>query len=145
MQVGAPTHGHPSPSCVSPERAGLWGSVTCVLQPEWGFHHLLLSHPWTPSDQCCQHKVVRKNQRNGHSQSSPSQIAPWVLQGLIPSLFPVSLSSTTVTSIGDRTQKSFAFFAEEIVCNAEIIFHTFLSFLADVSETHTFLRHRDAR
>lgn len=72
----------------------------------------------------------------------------------------VSFSWATVTSLSDKIQKSFAFFAGKtsslysiihftytlFMCNVEIIVSTFLAFVADVSEPHRSLRYRcDAR
>ena len=84
----------------------------------------------------------------------------WDWSSAVPWLISVSLSTATVTSLSDKIQKSFAFFAGKtsslysiihftymlFMCNVEVIFGTFLAFIADISETHRSLRHRcDAR
>lgn len=98
-------------------------------------------------DQCCQHKVARKKQSNGHACSQPSLslIAPWLLQGLIPccaiadSSFPQQYHCNKLKWQNIEILCILCWGNQLSMCNVEIIFSTFLSFLADVSETQRFL------
>lgn len=84
---------------------------------------------------------------NGHACSQPSLslIAPWLLQGLIPccaiadSSFPQQYHCNKLKWQNIEILCILCWGNQLSMCSVEIIFSTFLSFLADVSETQRFL------
>lgn len=106
--VGGPHHGHPLPSSVSPDRAGMshLGSPTQMGFPSpppfisldtFNILTSVVNTKWQGRN-----RVMVMPVPNPHFLWLPLNFCrDWSLA--VPSLIPVSLSSTTVTSLSDRT------------------------------------------